>query len=260
VYARTSAAVRAIGTLQRWLYESMDLIIVIGRDMEALIADRLRGSGKAPLWIPNWADVDAIRPEAKAGNLLLSTLGIGYKFVVQYSGNMGRTHGLESVLDTAELLRSDDRIHFLLIGTGAKRPWLERSAAERGLTNVTILPYQPRDRLRISLNACDVGIISFAPGMAGVSVPSRMYNILASGKPIIAVADDPSELARLVREEDVGWVVRPGDVGGIAAAIYEAKAVPALLARKGAHARNVAETKYTYERVISSYSSALSEV
>ena len=76
------------------------------------------------------------------------------------------------------------------------------------------------------LNACDVALISFVPGMAGISVPSRLYNVLAAGKPILAVADADSELARVVREEQIGWVIEPDDPAGLARAIRDAKDHP----------------------------------
>ena len=94
-------------------------------------------------------------------------------------------------------------------------------------------------------------------GMAGVSVPSRMYNIMAAGKPIIAVADEKSELALVVKEEQIGWVVPPGDVDQLVTAILEAHANPARLTEMGQRARQVAETKYSFERVIESYHSLI---
>lgn len=256
---RGSLVARALGVLQRMLYRSMDRIVVIGRDMETLVSPKLKAEDKV-VRIPNWADVDDVHPTSRADNALLTKLGLAEKFVAQYSGNMGRTHGIETLVEAAERLRSDPSVHFLFIGSGARRRWLEETVTSRGLPNVTVLPYQPRDELSTSLNACDVAIVSFGPNMAGFSVPSRMYNILASGKPIIAVADRDSELAQVVDEESVGWVIPPGVPDRFVAAILEAKLDSKARADMGTRARQAAEQKYSYSRVIAAYYSALSDL
>ena len=101
---------------------------------------------------------------------------------------------------------------FLLTGSGAKKDWLIRTVSEKNLTNVTIADRRPRGDLPELLTAGDVALITFVPGMAGVSVPSRLYNILAAGMPIIALADRHSEVALVINEEDVGLVIPPENV------------------------------------------------
>jgi glycosyltransferase involved in cell wall biosynthesis len=199
-------------------------------------------------------------PLRKEDTRLIRDLGLAKKFVVQYSGNIGRTHGLESLIDAALLLRDQPDIHFLFIGSGAKKPWLEKTVNELGLVSVTVLPLQPRDELCQSLNACDVAVISFVPGMAGVSVPSRMYNILAAGKPIIAVADEESELALVVREEGIGWVVPPNQPAKIREAALQARNDPETLRHMGRKARAVAEQKYSKSAVMEAYRALMQQV
>ncbi len=247
---KRSIPVRILAWLNKKLYTSVDAIVVLGRDMLSLVRGKIESTDeKRIVIIPNWGDVDAIRPAPKESNILLEQLGLGGKFIIQYSGNMGRTHGLEYIAGAASQLSNHEDIHFLFIGSGAKKRWLE----ERRLSNATILPLQPRDQLSISLNACDITVISFIPGMSGVSVPSRMYNVLASGKPILAIAEDDSELALLVREERIGWVVAPGDIEAVVRTALEAKSNPLLLQEMGARARKVAEEKFSYPQVISLY-------
>jgi glycosyltransferase involved in cell wall biosynthesis len=184
---------------------------------------------------------------------LLVSLNLEGKFVIQYSGNMGRTHDLESlVLCASELLPYDD-IHFLFIGSGAKRHWLVETVRQQMLRNVTVLPPLDRSELTVSLNACDAAVISFVPGMAGVSVPSRMYNILAAGKPIIAMTDEESELAHLVEEERVGWVVKPEDVQALKRVILEARSAREERSLMSVRARAVSLDKYSYQMVIGKY-------
>jgi colanic acid biosynthesis glycosyl transferase WcaI len=243
---------RRSNQLTQWLYRSARRIIVLGRDMKRRVETVLGPGSDRVTIIPNWADADTIHPARRAQNPMLLELGLMDKFVVQYSGNMGYTHGLECLVDAIEKLRSDEDILFLFIGTGVKRPWLEATVRELGLHNVRMLATQPRDELSVSLNACDVAIITFTAGMAGVSVPSRMYNILAAGKPIVAVADENSELATLVRDERLGWVVRPADPNAIVQAVLAARRQPEVLFEIGRRARAVAE-RYSASRAVEGY-------
>jgi colanic acid biosynthesis glycosyl transferase WcaI len=244
---------RLLGWLTQRLYHSMEYIIVLGRDMQRLVTQKLGQAQAQIVLIPNWADLDEVAPDQRTHNALLSELGLCNKFVIQYAGNMGRTHDLESVLESACRLSDKPDIHFLFIGWGAKKHWLEETVQAEGLRNVTILANRPRADSANFLNACDVAIITFVPGMSGVSVPSRMYNIMAAGKPIIAVADSDSELALTVQEEGVGWIVPPAQPDRLVATILEAWASPDLRVKIGLRARQVVEDKYSLQYVIAAY-------
>jgi colanic acid biosynthesis glycosyl transferase WcaI len=137
---------------------------------------------------------------------------------------------------------------------------LRRATQELGLKNVTILPPQPRADLAQSLNACDLAIISFVEGMAGVSVPSRMYNILAAGKPIVAVADADSELSLVVQEEHVGWLVQPASPEKTAQAVREAFSNPGLLAEMSKRARALVLRDYTQMQIVGKIEGLLDSV
>ena len=248
-----SLGVRMVGAAHRWLYSHASAVVVLGRDMQALVEGRAVERRGEVVIIPNWADIDTITPAPRSTNPLLKELHLEEKFVVQYSGNMGRTHDLESIVECARRCADEPDIHFLFLGWGAKEPWLRRTVAASHLSNITILPPRPRSEIPVSLNACDLAVISFMPKMAGVSVPSRMYNVMAAGKPIIAVADPESEIARLVREEALGWVVEPQRPDRLLAAVREARADQASRASMGARARCAAETKYSPESVMVKY-------
>jgi glycosyltransferase involved in cell wall biosynthesis len=248
---------RVVDWFTRQLYQSVSRIIVLGRDMAGIVDHKLTETALKGVIIPNWADVDLVSPCSRQENILLSELGLTTQFVIQYAGNMGRTHGLEYLGEAAQRLAHIQDIHFLFIGSGAKKKWLEESIHSRGIRNVTIIGNRKRAEQPVFLNACDIAIISYVPGMAGISVPSRMYNIKAAGKPIIAVADETSELALVVNEEQIGWVVPPGDVDHIITVILEAQANPDRLAEMGRRARQAAETKYSFERIIEAYHSLI---
>jgi colanic acid biosynthesis glycosyl transferase WcaI len=226
---------------------------VLGRDMSRIVVRRSDAVDSRIVIIPNWADVDEIVPMQRNNNALLHQLGISDKFVIQYAGNMGRTHGIENLLASAQSLQGRDDIHFLFVGEGAKRQWLEERVRALGLGNVTILPLQPRRELCNLLNACDVAVISFIPGMSGVSVPSRMYSIMAAGKPIIAVADEDSELGMVVREEGIGWVVPPDRPELLTEVVLKSKCESGAVQEMGKRARRAAERKYSFAKVLESY-------
>lgn len=247
-----SLLARVFDVLQRKLYIGSDRVVVLGRDMMRLVQSKVSNTAPVVL-ITNFADSDQIRPQAKNENSLLHELDITDKFVAQYSGNMGRTHGLENLLDCAIKLQHDESIHFLFIGSGAKMTWLQHMVRESSLENVTLLPPRPRSELSTSLNACDIALISFAPGMTGVSVPCRMYNIMSAGKPILAVTDHDSELALTVQEERIGWVVPPGNGDLIAEVIKSARSKPQLIAEMSTRSRMTAERRFSREKVIHEY-------
>jgi glycosyltransferase involved in cell wall biosynthesis len=250
-----SALERGLRSVIGRAYRGAAGVVVLGRDMKGLVAQRFKIEPEKVTVIPNWADCDEIVPMDRSGNPLLQSLGISDKFVVQWAGNMGRTHDLECLLGAAEILQEHKRIHFLFSGWGARRAWLEAAVTRRRLRNVSLVSNQPRDGLSTLLNACDISAISFVPGMAGISVPSRMYNVLAAGKPIVASADEVSELSFVIREEGVGWVVTPGDAAAMARVILEAQADPERVTAMSKRARLVAETKYPFERSRAKYNS-----
>lgn len=247
---------RVLNALNRWLYRSMQRISVLGRDMAALVRKKL-GDGTAPdhvVIIRNWADVEDVTPGDRASNPMLGELGLLDKFVVQYAGNMGPVHGIETIVEAARLLRrTEPRVHFLFIGGGGKRKWLEDTVIVEGLDNITLVGSRARSEQQVFLNACDVTVSAFVPGMSGVGVPSRMYNIMAAGKPMVAAVDRDSEQAMVIREEDVGWVVPPNDAKGMAAAIREAHRDRTKLAAMGRRAREAAQRQYTFARVLEEY-------
>ncbi len=241
---------KMIQALHHNLYQRADHILVLGREMQRVVQSR-NGTGDGHVsMIPHWADCNEIIPKSRNDNALLKRLGLSHKFVIQYSGNMGRTHDLESLITCARLLENEKDIHFLFAGNGAKEACLKKALRDTGLTNVTHIAPQPRAELTILLNACDLAVISFISGMAGASVPSRMYNILSAGKPILAACDKASELARVVAEEQVGWVVPPGSPQALADAIREAMADRPLLDQMSLRARQAATEKYACPVVI----------
>lgn len=253
VFHYSSLIVKIGQYINKNIYNSADKIITLGRDMTQLVATKLVANKSQIMCIPNWADLELITPTEKNKNLLLEKLGLIDKFVILYAGNMGRTHNLEDISEAAKKLKINSKIKFIISGSGAKKIWLEKFVRNQQLENVIILSPCERSELNTLLNACDVAIISFVPGMAGVSVPSRMYNQMAAGKPIIAVADNFSELALVVREESIGWVVEPGDIEKLVTTIQFASEHPELCLEMGVISAAVAKNKYSFKQVSLAY-------
>ncbi len=169
---------------------------------------------------------------------------------------MGHPHGIETLAAAVKILEPDEEIHFIFMGSGPKQKILD-AMVKNGSRNLVVLPPRPRSEQSEFLNACDVSILSLVPGMLGLAVPSRTYNLMAAGKPIIALVSECSETAWVVREEGIGWVVEPGvDFGAVektVQVIRAAKASRQLLQDMGARARRAAETKYSSEVILKQF-------
>lgn len=213
-----------------------------------IMAQRLRDEGVASeqvTIIENWADGEAIQPVAKAENPLVREWSLEGKFVVGYSGNMGRVHEFKTMIDAAEQLKDDKQIVWVFIGDGVARQWLESEAATRGLTNVQFRPYQPADRLRWSLSLPDVHVISLRPNLEGLIVPSKFYGVAAAGRPMIHLGDPDGEIARILDREQCGWVFCIGEAAPLAQCIRRLSKEPEAVDRAGRLARELFDRKYS---------------
>jgi glycosyltransferase involved in cell wall biosynthesis len=248
-----SLVVNTLSFFNRWLYKHASKIIVVGRDMRELLARKTEGLDIPIVCIPNWAELDSVEPASKADNRMLGELGLRDKVVFLYAGNMGHPNDLESIVAAAQALHDRGDLHFIFLGAGVKRKWLQERVSTLALKNVSILDPRPRAEQNDFLNACDIAIVSLVENMVGVSMPSRTYNILAAGKPILAVTEEGSELAQVVVEEDVGWMVKPGSAEDLTKAILEILDRPAELGAMGERARSAAINRYSLEAALGKY-------
>jgi len=228
------------------LYASADRVVALGRDMERLVEEKSQGGAHVSV-IPNWGDVNVITPMPKTENALLQKLNLTDKFVVHYSGNHGRTHDLLSIIEAAKLLEDERDVHFLFIGEGSGKAEVVARASELELENVTFCTFVDRAELNTSLNAADVSVLAFKKGMAGISVPSRLYNLMAAGKPILGVVDNNSEVADVIREAKLGIVVLPESPRNLAEQILSLRNDGDLRVKMAENSRNEAVSKYSYD-------------
>ena len=228
------------------LYASADRVVALGRDMARLVEEKSQGGAHVSV-IPNWGDVNVITPMPKTENALLQKLNLTDKFVVHYSGNHGRTHDLLSIIEAAKLLEDERDVHFLFIGEGSGKAEVVARAAELELENVTFCTFVDRAELNTSLNAADVSVLAFKKGMAGISVPSRLYNLMAAGKPILGVVDNNSEVADVIREAKLGVAVSPESPRHLAEQIISLKNDGDLRVKMAENSRKEAVSKYSYD-------------
>ncbi len=194
--------------------------------------------------IPNWADGQQIRPIRAEDNPLRTEWELTDRFVVGYSGNMGRAHDFKTLIDAAALLRSNPRIVFLLIGSGAHKAWLEGEIHRRELSNVLLKPYQPRPLLAQSLGAPNVHLVSLQPSLEGLIVPSKFYGVAAAGRPTIFLGDSSGEIPRILQQEHCGLCVGIGDGHKLARVIADLSTQPNTVERMGMAARRLFERQF----------------
>lgn len=237
-----------------------DRIIVLGRDMQALINNKVALGGRRSTIaiIPNWGDIEEIHPITRARNDFAIEHQLVDRFVVQFSGNIGRTHDVALLLEVAHRLEDLPDVVFLFVGYGGQA----NTVASHSGSNLRYLPRQPRDRLNAMLACSDATVIAFKPAMNGVSVPSRMYNVMAAGVPIVAIADADAELSLTVVENVAGWHLASGDADALERLIRQL-ATPegrAEARERGNNARAALEPSYTLPRIVEQYRDLLLEL
>lgn len=243
------AASAAIQRVMRWVFRSYMQIVVLGRDMADLVRRKV-GDDRPVVIISNWGDPAEVAPMSRQQNEFAALHGLETFTVAQFSGNLGRTHDVETVIEASRRLAHRDRIRFLFVGYGGKAD-LVATLGEQA-SNILFAPRQPREMLGPMLACADVTLIAFTRNMLGVSVPSRMYNVMAAAVPIVAMADERSELALVVKEEQCGWVLPVGDVDRLVSLLefVDTDAGRAEAARRGAAGRRAMLRLYTPEAVI----------
>jgi glycosyltransferase involved in cell wall biosynthesis len=250
--------IRLLRLLVRTYLSRADRVVAIGDTMRR----RLEQKGARPdrlRVIPNWTDVATLIPGEKANDWSLAH-GLDTRFVVMHSGNVGHAQDLDSLIRAATLLRDLDDLRIVVIGTGARHAELVALAERLETRQVQFLEFQPRELLPQTLAAADVHVVGLARGLAGYVVPSRLYGVIASGRPVIGAAEEDSETAQLVREAGCGIVVAPGDPLQLAEAIRACHDGRHDLAAMGRRAREYAETHSDRSLAVSRYRELLHEV
>lgn len=236
-------------------YSKMTVLFVLGRDMKEVFEKKLSRYKRKPdiYVVENWADTEGIFPMVKNENSIVQQLDITDKIIFQFAGNLGRVQGLMELCNVIKLIKNP-LVHFMFIGEGAVKEEMQQFVAVNHLRNVSMLGSFSRSQQREFLNAGDVGIVSLQEGMAGLGVPSKSYNILAAGKPILFIGDKESEIARMINENDVGWCYDMKDTRNLLDFFNNLSQEDVWkLKNKGEKARALAVTKYTRQIILDKY-------
>ena len=254
----------------RWLRNASLQHAALNVAIGDLMAERLAQFGIEPQRIqviPNWADCDAIGPVESHANMLRADWNLSGDFVVGYSGNLGRAHDIETLLQAISATNvangqgsSAHRIQWLFIGGGKLFEDLRREAADRNLGSIDFQPYQPRERLSQSLSAADVHIVSLRPELEGLIVPSKFYGVAAAGRPTLFIGAHDGEIARLIERHACGVTVAMGDGAGLAAAVTTMARDKDNARTMGHRARAACEALYSKTCAIEAWHQLLSDV
>ena len=252
---RGSIAHRVLRWLERRTYERAAAIAVLHDEMGEMVARSLPSIRDRIRVVPTFADTDFLRPLDR-NTTLRRELGLADRFVVGYAGNLGVSQDLTSLLEAAHLLR-DTPIAFLIAGDGTERSKLEELAAKLDLPNVRFTGHLPYSRVPEITATCDLCIVSLAAGVSAEALPSKVYRIMACGRPVLAIADESGPLAQLVNGSGTGTTCRPDDPAALAASIAALSEAPEQITGLGTRAREVALASFSRSAVISRYSALL---
>jgi len=234
-----------------WLRASAKAI-VLGRCMR----DHLRENYQLPASqigvIPIGADPEEVDPRNKDTRFRAEQAIDG--FIVLYSGNFGRYHNFDTVLDAAKRLKAEQKkITFVLVGSGHQKDHIAHRIQNENIDNVKMYPFVPKDDYADLLASCDVSLVTLEPGMEGLCVPSKFYNILAAGRPTLAIMSQRCEVAKVIMETDCGVQVNQGDTEQLVRVLTELSESPDQVEQMGKNARRALVQNFTSISIAEQY-------
>lgn len=253
-----SSSVRILQQIAKFMYRTAAHVTVITPGFRDYIVNQGIDPAKISV-IPNFVNTEFIRPLPKA-NPVSERLGLANRFVISHAGNLGYVYDLGTLLEAAARLRDYPDILFLIVGDGVAKPELEHKAQQLALDNVRFLPFQPHEDLPHMRAACDVHVSLYKYGSARNSMPSKVYEIMASGRPILASAEQDSDVRTLVDEVGFGVCVDPENVAQLTEAILTLYNDPQRREQMGQQGRHYAEQHYSRQVVAAQYNDLLTRV
>lgn len=213
IKSESNLVYRVLRVFYNWSYKQANSLIVLGRDMYDVM--RFKTSEQINITIiENWADLDTITLTDFASNPIIAAHNLQHKIVFTFAGNIGRVQGLEYLFDVIKEI-TNSKIHFVFVGDGALLKQLKKRVEKEGFTNVTFLGVLPRQQQNVFLNASHFGLVTLASELYGLGVPSKTYNIMAAGKPIVFIGNKKAEVARVIQEHNCGYVFDDDDRAGL---------------------------------------------
>lgn len=233
-----------------WAYRQCDLLIVIGRDMEELVNNKTNNSVLTKL-ITNWCDIKTINIMKKNENEIIKKFDLQNNIVFSFVGNLGKAQGIEKLLESMNFVKNKN-VKLLFIGDGLLRETIEQYIKKNTNNNIIYAGSYPSEKRNLFLNACDISIVSLTDGMLGLGVPSKSYYNMAAAKPILFIGDSSSEIAKVITENDIGWVCK-SNVNDIANYIDKICTEVDSFLIKGNKARDVVTQNYSKEVILEKY-------
>ncbi len=251
---RNKFMIRAFAALEKFAYHTATKISVIADGfVENLLSKGVPAS--KIIQIPNWVDINFIRPLPKEDNAFRTAHQLNGKFVALYSGNIALTQGLETVIKAAVLCREYPDITFVIVGEPKGLQRLQQKCTELGADNVLLLPFQPRERLPEMLAAADVGLVLQKQNVVSFNMPSKIQVLLASGRAILASVPPNGTAAKALRQSGGGVIVPPEDPKSLAAAVLDLYQNPAKTETLGYKSRKYAKEHYAFDQALNQYES-----
>lgn len=232
-------------------YKYSEYIIVLSTSMQEFLERKYPDLKPKIKVIENWA-IEDIPVVSKPANNFAQQYELDEIFTVLYSGNLGRLHDIETITESAKILK-DEPIKFVFIGDGAKTKIVNQAIENYQLQNILLLPYQPRELLPLSLTACDISLVSLIPGAESIVAPSKLYGMLSAGRGIISISVPNSYIDKLLTNSGCGVNVPPDDPQQLADIIRQLARDNQRVNSMGEIARQLYETRYTFKRALEDY-------
>lgn len=218
-YTKNKLLLNTAMMMDKFSCKQSNEVIVVGRDMQETLRNRFNNK-KVPenTFINNWIDEKEIYPLNENHPKIIDfkeKYNLNDKFIIMYSGNIGLYYDLENIIKVIGKFNEREDVIFAFVGDGTVKKEIEDYATENKLSNVTFIPYQDKADLVYSLNSADIHWVVNAKGIKGVSVPSKLYGVMATGKPVLGVLDKGSEARLIVDECNCGVCTEPGNYNEI---------------------------------------------
>jgi glycosyltransferase involved in cell wall biosynthesis len=237
--------------LFNWSYRVADRLIVVGDDMKELFYEKV-GNKKPIKVITNWADHTDIYPIESSDFSKNYHPESKNKVLIQFAGNIGKVQGLEQLFSLLGQIKNHSW-YLVLIGDGAQKALLKKMVKQYRITNIQFLSSRPRKEQNEFLNACEIGLVTLSPGMFGLGVPSKVYNVFSAGKPVLYIGDRHAEISRYILENNVGWAFSWDDTAGIIKFFENIDSLVPEISVKGTNARILTERRFTKDVILDQY-------
>lgn len=256
-YSKNKLLLNTVMAVDKFSCKKADKVIVVGRDMQETLRNRFNNK-KVPknVFINNWINEKEIYPLEQNHPRIVEfkeKYNLQDKFIIMYSGNIGLYYDLENIIKVIGEFKDREDVVFAFVGDGTVKDKVEAYVNENNLSNVTFIPYQDKADLIYSLNAADIHWVVNAKGIKGVSVPSKLYGVMAAGKPVLGVLDEGSEARLIVEDCNCGVCTEPGNYKEISNNIEYVLNNKEEIRALGLNGRQYLETNLTKEVSINKY-------